>query len=105
MPDENGNEGADFHLLGEAANRELMKRFESDPASVPGSFLMKFVLDYDKRRDSRAYEAEAAPEYDSVRTILNDMDIDPERKKELLLLEKERLEEELGLVNIELEEL
>jgi hypothetical protein len=105
MSDENGNEGADFHLLGEEANKELLKRFREDPSSVPGSFLMKFVLDYDKRKDSRAYEADAAPEYDSVRTILNDMDIDPERKKELLLIEKQRLEEELVLVNIELEEL
>ena len=96
---------ADFQLLGGEANKELLKRFQEDPSSVPGSFLMKFVLDYDKRRDSRAYEADDAPVYDSVRTILADMDIDPGRKKELLLIEKQRLEEELVLVNIELEEL
>jgi hypothetical protein len=98
-------EDPDFHSVGRLAARELQKRFREDPAALPGTFVIKLFLDYQKALERGVHEPEATQEYDSVRTILSDMDIEPERKKELLLLEKERLEEELGLVNIELEEL
>jgi len=103
MSDENGSEDIDFDLIGDEALKELMKRFKADPAALPNTFLMKFVLDHDKRKDSRAHEEAGVEEFVSVRTIIDSLDLEPERKKELLLAEKRRLEEELLLVNHNLE--
>ena len=107
MSDENGAfldvEDADFDTIGREALKELQKRFLDDPSALPSTFLMKFVLDHDKRMDGREHEPEDAQEFVSVRTIIDSLDLEPERKKELLLAEKRRLEEELLLVNHNLE--
>lgn len=110
MSDENGDtlldeNDPDFHSVGKLAALELQKRFKEDPSALPGTFVIKLFLDYQKALERGVREPESTQEFISVRTILADLNIEPERKQELLLLEKERLEEELVLVNIELEEL
>jgi hypothetical protein len=96
-------EDPDFHSVGRLAARELQKRFREDPSALPGTFVIKLFLDYQKALERGVREPENAQEYVSVRTILADLDIEPERKRELLLAERERLQEELVLVDLELE--
>jgi hypothetical protein len=93
----------DFFKIGKLAAKELMRRFKEDPSALPSTFLIKLFLDFEKIMRSGEMKEDVAQEYTSVRTILADLDIEPERKRELLLAERERLQEELVLVDLELE--
>ena len=96
---------ADFHTIGRAAGKELLSRFKTDPGSLPGTFVIKLFLDYQKALAAGAHEPENEEVHISVLELVRESSLPDERKKELLLVERERLEDDLEQVNIELEEL
>ena len=110
MSDENGQEffdleDPDFHKVGKSVTGELLKRLTEDPGSLSATAIEKIFSNYHKALEKGMREPEAVKEYISVRTILLNLDLEPSRKKELLLVELARLDEERELVINELEDM
>jgi hypothetical protein len=94
-------------LLTQDALRILSERMESSPGEIPAGGLLRLAESLTKlemARLEKTPEAKgvAAP---SVLEMVRDSSLPDERKKELLLTERERLEDELEQVRAELEEL
>ncbi len=79
----------DFGELVKLSGQELRRRFEEDPASLPGTFVIKLWLDGNKailHGDSPS-EEEAGPEPD-VLELVQSPGLPVERKHELLVAER-----------------
>ena len=95
----------DLREVGKLAARELVRRFKKDPSSLPGTFVIKLVLDAKKAEAAGAFKDEEVQEYTSVLEIVRESTLPKERKRELLLTERERLQSEWFLVKEELEKM
>jgi hypothetical protein len=94
-------------LLTQEALRILSERMETAPHEIPAGGLLRLAESLTKLEMARLEKAPdekgfAAP---SILAMVRDSSLPDERKKELLLSERERLEDELEQVRAELEEL
>jgi hypothetical protein len=99
------SDSSDFLQLGDLAGKELLRRFKEDPTSLPSTFMFKFFLDFQKALAAKQLPTDPEKVQTSVLEIVNDSTLPDERKKELLFVERERLEDELELVRAKLEEM
>ena len=85
----------------------LQERVRNNPDDLPAGQLLAFGRDLVKLEQARLERAptEDNEERPSVLELVRESNLPDERKKELLLTERERLEDELEQVRFELEEL
>lgn len=93
--------------LTQDALRILSARMDSAPQDIPAGGLLRLAESLTKLELARVQRApdEKKHENPSVLDMVRDSSLPDERKKELLLTERERLEDELEMVRAELEEL
>jgi hypothetical protein len=84
----------------------LSERMVDHPGDIPAGGLLRLAESLTKLELARLERKPAAePRIESVLEIVRDSSLPDERKKEMLLSERERLEDELEQVRAELEEL
>lgn len=82
-------EDVDFGELVDLAGQELKRRFEEDPASLPGTFVIKLWLDGNKAilHGDAPEEEDLTPEPDVLDLVQQD-GLPVERKQQLLIAER-----------------
>jgi hypothetical protein len=97
-----GDEG-DFKDIVDLATKELLRRFKEEPEKLPGTFVIKLVLD-----GLKAIAARDVPEHEGedTRSIIDTLDaLPPEHGRKLLQREIDRITGELARYTAKLEEL
>ena len=94
---------ADFRSILSLATKELLRRFEEEPQNLPGTFVIKLVLD-----GLKAVAARDVPEtpVEDTRSILDTLDALPKvHARKLLQREIDRVSGELARYTAKMEEL
>jgi hypothetical protein len=98
-----GGDNTDFREIVDLATRELLRRFRETPEDLPGTFVIKLVLD-----GLKAIAAQAVPEPDGpdTRSIIDNLDALPAvYALKIVDAELERVRAELAGLEAKREEL
>lgn len=97
---------ASFSGLVAAAGKELQRRFDNDPDSLPGTFVIKLFLDGTKAiaANNVPDETPDGPEPDVLDLVQNE-GLPVTRRRELLLAERDRAVDRLAAIDHALEAL
>ena len=95
----------DFAQLGPLAGQWLLNKFKYEPDTLPATFVIKLFLDFQKAVASKQLPDEEGQRDVSVLEMVRDSTLPDERKKELLIEERDSLEDELEQVRLQLEEM
>ena len=100
------SEEVDFEELVALSGKELMRRFETDPDSLPGTFVIKLWLDGNKaiRAGDAPEEADNTPAPD-VLELVSQEGLPTERKYDLLVAERLKAIERVTQIEKALEDL
>jgi hypothetical protein len=94
----------DFREIVGLATKELLRRFKEEPEDLPGTFVIKLVLDGLKA--IAAKDVPEASEGEDTRSIIDTLDaLPPEHARKLLQREIDRMRGELARYTEKLEEL
>ena len=99
-----GDGDPDFAELVSAAGKELTRRLDRDPDSIPGTFLIKLWLDGNKALRAGDAPSEDSPPDPDVLELISNPGLPAERKIELLNAEREKVVERLAEINLALKE-
>ncbi len=99
-------EALDLQALVPLAAKELKRRFENDPESLPGTFVIKLFLDGHRQlvRQDEGVDVEAEQEPD-VLDLVQSPGLPLERKLELLESEGQKCRDRLADINAAIETL
>ena len=95
----------DFAKLVGAAGKELTRRLDKDPDSIPGTFLIKLWLDGNKALRAGDAPTDDAPPDPDVLELIQQEGLPRERKLELLIQEEARVRGRLIALEAAMEEL